>query len=762
VYSIEGKIWWRQQDEDISIVVLNSYNPDTGRFLSGAFSQLAICKDGLVCDCEAYNDIAVESHAQHGDCFHALFFEKYLVDTSRAVPELKRKIQEGLNHIGQRTVEFTGGARATTRIFHTRVDDEDPLGRFEFVHFSLQTATSRSKLVCLSNTCHHLTGAVRRDVTIDRVNELCRHNRNVALDFPELLPPAPVPPAPVPPAPVQPAAADPDGIHDAEFEEQERIEPVEADVAEVDWQSVYEPRTNEWFFHPADKGRVWRLLFEGPVFEHNVRTHRSWGYATHPSMELDDGKVVVQGPDALPFGTTCTQCGSDWTAAELVPAGYVLVRTLHAVVYREEKACVCPCGERLAWDAEVEGIFMSSPEHGLSLDVWWDYTSRRSSDFTSFVEEMHQRYQRASIQAHPFFDKGTFIKIWFRCATAFGAVMGKPPVPGCEPCLSNLDLDPLYRAPVGADATKLGPIRSNTLVTPIETPNPRAPAVPEKVNYSLYAQINNNNRAYYFLFFICSPVFVKVLRRLLRGHQRCFVPSVRDVDFPDGGLEAKVPEALARRAAYTRVLLHWAATAARGTFNDAGLSKYMLANKQASTVHAKFSALSFEQRMAFIIGNSATLEEDNDAKSILTPTLNEQTRRQLLWPLPDAARPLLLRYMLGRDHLAGRAWSVFLEILSKDDALTMLLPRKVCTLLQAWLDSGAEKRSYPAAIGDHVPALHDAIIASFSGPAVARVLDGDVLVLLRYLLIRVGDIHTAELPAVAPVLEGIEGTCNPA
>jgi hypothetical protein len=738
IFTPGGIIWWRLVEPAFSTIIMNAYSPDTGRLIAGAFSQLTVFEDGhFDCDCEAFNDIDI-SHStdtfnpveQSGDCFHRMFFERYLIDVTSARTELSKKLAEGMAKAGVRTVEVraedvAADTSSSHRVFHTLVDDDDPLGRSEFVHW--HASKTRTKIVCQSQTCHHLAGALRSNVTVDQISMLCRHNANVVKDVKDLLS-----------SKIDGAGSD--GLADTEGDaagagDDAAIPPTDEDVVEVDWRSVYNADTDEWFFHPSDKGRTWRLVFEGEIFHKNMREHRSWGFATHPSVRLENGKLAVHGPDALPdfaAGATCTQCDAAWAEAEIVSVGYVLVRTLHCVVYRDEKALSCKCGKKLAWDAELESIFLSSPAHGMSLDVWFEY-AMHPTDFTSSAKILTERYKRSHPNAYPFFDKGVWIDIWFRCATAFGKVMGKAPTPGCAECLAWAEVDENYASPVGADATKLGPIRSNTLLVPIEQPDPLAPAIPQNV-----------------------------LHRLFRGHQRCFVPSVRSVDI-DGGLQKDVPEALARRSAYTRVLLNWVATSAQGTFNEAGLDRWLATNKVAAAVHAKFPLLTFVQRMAFLIGDLASLDDDYDAAEIATPGLDDATRRQLLWPLPEVARPLLLRHMLGNDQVASRPWSVFWEVLSKDDSLTMLLPRKVAVPLQAWIQRDqALKTTYPVAIGDTVPSLHDAIMASFVGPAVARVLDRDVVALLRWLLLRVADIRAAELPPEPPLRAGIPGSCNPA
>jgi hypothetical protein len=283
-------------------------------------------------------------------------------------------------------------------------------------------------------------------------------------------------------------------------------------------------------------------------------------------------------------------------------------------------------------------------------------------------------------------------------------------------------------------------IRSNTLLVPIERADPKAPQIAESV-----------------------------LRALLRGHQRCFIPSVREVDFevrmPGEGrvLSVEAVEALARRAAYTRVLLQWVATSKPAALTAGGLEKWMAHadNKAAANVHAKFPNLTFAERGQFIVGGFAALREDMHASAIPTPGLDAATRRALLWPMPECARQVIERFM-NRDLPGTQPWAVLLEVLGKDDSLTMLLRASTATALRTWLGGGAAKNAYPSAVGEIVPSLHDALIGSFVGPAVARVLDPNVKVLVEYLLDRVDAIRAAELPAVPAVLDGIEGTCNPA
>jgi hypothetical protein len=58
-FSREGKVYWRCVSELFTPIVINDYDPETGRLQHGAFAQLTVFAEGQIsCTCAAFNEVS--------------------------------------------------------------------------------------------------------------------------------------------------------------------------------------------------------------------------------------------------------------------------------------------------------------------------------------------------------------------------------------------------------------------------------------------------------------------------------------------------------------------------------------------------------------------------------------------------------------------------------------------------------------------------------------------------------------------------------
>ncbi|XP_069101637.1 uncharacterized protein [Argopecten irradians] len=188
-----GSLHIRSNTENKTVVLLNDYNPENGKFsiYDYVHTSRERTEDGFVfkCSCRTYKTLIEcargEDVFQNSlidastcvKCMHCRFLKECimqkLMNASSGETSLDAKIAEGLTYCNQPFVTLSG--RNNTKKFSV----SNSHGDLSFVHITFNASTNRYVISCLNGYCKSVKGAKRNIDLFDNNDSLCEHLKSI-------------------------------------------------------------------------------------------------------------------------------------------------------------------------------------------------------------------------------------------------------------------------------------------------------------------------------------------------------------------------------------------------------------------------------------------------------------------------------------------------------------------------------------------------------------------------------------------------------